>query len=150
MKRATDPEGRPLRTLRVGEAIRHALAELLARGTLRDERLDRHIVSISEVRVSPDLRHATAFVMPVGADPAGRDSVVEALNAQSRRIRAELARVVRLKWAVQIRFRLDQSFDEGARIDALLRRVASGRQEGQEGRPRGGPEDPEGGAAGPD
>jgi ribosome-binding factor A len=120
VKRATDPAGRPLRTLKVGEAMRHAISEMLARGALRDPALECHIVSVSEVRVSPDLRHATAFVMPVGANADQRAAVIAALNANARQVRHEMARTVNTKYAAEIRFRLDETYAEGARIDALL------------------------------
>lgn len=121
MKRATTPEGRSLRTLKVGEAMRHALADILARGDLRDPVLERHIVSISEVRVSPDLRHATAFVMPVGGDAGVQAAVLAALSAHARQLKGELARRVNTKYAADLHFRVDESFAEAARIDALLR-----------------------------
>lgn len=122
MKRGTTtPEGRSLRTLKVGEAMRHALADILARGELREPALERHIVSISEVRVSPDLRHATAYVMPVGGGPAVEAEVLAALNAHARRLKGEIARRVNTKYAADLHFRVDESFAEAARIDALLR-----------------------------
>lgn len=121
MKRATDAAGRSLRTLRVGEAMRHALADLLARGAVRDPALEGRIVSVSEVRVSPDLRHATAFIMPVGGTAEDEAAVLAALNAHAREIRHALARAVNTKYAAEIHFRVDESFAEGARIDALLR-----------------------------
>jgi ribosome-binding factor A len=121
MKRAQDEAGRSLRTLKVGEAMRHALADMLARGTVRDEVLERHIVSVSEVRVSPDLRHATAFVMPVGGSAEDQAAVIVALNAHARQFRHEIARTVNTRYAAEIRFRLDESYAEGERIDALLR-----------------------------
>jgi ribosome-binding factor A len=101
--------------------MRHVLADVLARGTLRDPLLDRHIISISEVRVSPDLRHATAFIMPVGVSEAEQESVLRALNSHSRQLKGELARRVNTKYAAEIHFRVDESFAEAARIDALLR-----------------------------
>ncbi len=121
MKRGMDDSGRSLRTLRVGEAMRHALADLLARGMVRDPALDGRIVSVSEVRVSPDLRHATAFIMPVGGTAADEGAVLGALNAHSRQIRQALARAVNTRYAAEIQFRVDDSFAEAARIDALLR-----------------------------
>ncbi|WP_448581650.1 30S ribosome-binding factor RbfA [Thermaurantiacus sp.] len=121
MKRGTDETGRSLRTLRVGEAMRHALAELLARGAVRHAELEGRIVSISEVRVSPDLRHATAFVMPVGGSAEDEAAVLKALNDNARAIRLALARAVNTKYAAEIHFRVDESFAAGARIDALLR-----------------------------
>lgn len=116
------PAGRPgHRTLKVGEAMRHALAELLARGVVRDPVLDDAIVSVSEVRVSADLRHATAYVMPVGSDAARQAAVLAALNAHARAFRHEVARRVNTRYAAELRFRLDESFAEAARIEALLR-----------------------------
>jgi ribosome-binding factor A len=121
VKRGAAPDGRSVRTLKVGEAMRHVLADVLARRDIRDDVLDKHIVSISEVRVSPDLRHATAFIMPVGATPADQEAVLRALNAQAKRLKGELARRVNTKYAAEIHFRVDESFAEAARIDALLR-----------------------------
>lgn len=121
MKRGTDTAGRSLRTLKVGEAMRHALADMLARGLVRDPVLDSHIVSVSEVRVSPDLRHATAYVMPVGGSAEDEAAVLQALNAHARQFRHALARAVNTKYAADIHFRVDESYASGARIDALLR-----------------------------
>lgn len=101
--------------------MRHVLADVLARGTLRDDVLDKHIVSISEVRVSPDLRHATAYIMPIGATPAEQESVLKALNSHAKQLKGELARRVNTKYAAEIHFRVDDSYAEAARIDALLR-----------------------------
>jgi ribosome-binding factor A len=109
------------RTLKVGEAMRHVLAEMLARGDVRDPVLESAIISVSEVRVSPDLRHATAYVMPVGCDDAEQAAVLAALNAHARTFRHEMARRVNTKYAADLRFRLDESYDEAARIDSLLR-----------------------------
>ncbi len=122
-----------LRTLKVGEAMRHVLADLLARGEVRDPALDAAIVSVSEVRVSPDLRHATAYVMPVGADAAAQAAVLAALNSHARTFRHELARRVNTRYAAELRFRLDETFEEAARIEALLRspRVARDLEAGQ-------------------
>ena len=122
MKRgSTTTEGRSVRTLKVGEAMRHVLADVLARRTLRDDVLDKHIVSISEVRVSPDLRHATAYIMPIGASPAELEAVLKALNSHSKQLKGELARRVNTKYAAEVHFRVDDSYAEAARIDALLR-----------------------------
>lgn len=107
------------RTLRVGEAMRHALADVLARGHLREPELDGAIISVSEVRVSPDLRHATAFVMPLGGQNA--PAIVKALNRASKALKGEVARRVNTKYAAELHFRLDESFAEGGRIDTLLR-----------------------------
>ena len=121
MKHVSSSEGRSVRTLKVGEAMRHVLADVLARGDIRDDVLDRHIVSISEVRVSPDLRHATAYIMPVGASPSEQEAVLRALNSPARQLKGELARRVNTKYAAEIHFRVDESYAEAARIDALLR-----------------------------
>ena len=101
--------------------MRHVLADVLARGTLRDDVLDKHIVSISEVRVSPDLRHATAYIMPIGASPAELEAVLKALNSHTKQLKGELARRVNTKYAAEVHFRVDDSYAEAARIDALLR-----------------------------
>ena len=122
MKRGSSTsEGRSVRTLKVGEAMRHVLADVLARGDIRDDVLDKHIVSVSEVRVSPDLRHATAYIMPVGATDADQDAVLRALNSHARQLKGELARRVNTKYAADIHFKVDDSYAEAARIDALLR-----------------------------
>lgn len=141
MKRAITPEGRSLRTLKVGEAMRHALADILARGDLREPVLERHIVSISEVRVSPDLRHATAYVMPVGGDPAVEAEVLAALNAHARQLRGELARRVNTRYAADLHFRVDDSFRQAARIEALLRSPKVARD--LAGRPQPAPDEDE-------
>ncbi len=101
--------------------MRHALAEALARGHVRDELLARHIVSVSEVRVSPDLRNATAYVMPVGASAEDRREVLRALNRHAPQFRGEVARRVNSRYAADLHFALDESYDEGSRIDSLLR-----------------------------
>lgn len=107
------------RQLRVGETIRHALAEMLARGDVHDDVLAGHVVTISEVRMSPDLKLATAFVMPLGGKD--EDLVLAALGRHRKFIRGVVARAVNLKSAPDIRFKADESFDEASRIDELLR-----------------------------
>jgi ribosome-binding factor A len=106
------------RQLRVGEAMRHALAGLLARSEIHDEVIASHVITISEVRMSPDLRLATVFVMPLGGEDI--EAVLAALQANRRFIRGELARAVNLKFAPEVRFRADESFEEAARIRRLL------------------------------
>ena len=106
------------RQLRVGELIRHKLAEMLARGEIHDDVLASHVVTIPEVRLSPDLKLATAYVIPLGG--ADTEAVLEALNRHRRYIRAEIAHAVNLKFAPDIRFRSDETFEEASRIDALL------------------------------
>jgi len=106
------------RMLRVGELIRHKLAEMLTRGEIHDDVLAAHVITISEVRMSPDLKLATAYVMPLG----GKDiaPVIEALNRNRRYIRGEIAHAVNLRSAPEVRFREDASFEEATRIDRLL------------------------------
>ena len=106
------------RQLRVGELIRHKLAEMLSRGEIHDDVLASHVVTIPEVRLSPDLKLATAYVIPLGGTDT--EAVLEALTRHKRYIRAEIARAVNLKFAPDIRFRSDETFAEASRIDALL------------------------------
>jgi len=114
-RRKTGPSQRQLR---VGELIRHALAQMLARGEIHDDVLASHVVTVSEVRMSPDLRLATIYIMPLG----GKDlaPVLAALDKNRKFIRGEVAHAVDLKFAPEIRFLADQTFDEAARIDRLL------------------------------
>jgi ribosome-binding factor A len=118
-KRSEQTTGPSQRQQRVAELIRHALAEVLSRGDLQDDVLTRNVITIPEVRMSPDLKLATAYVMPLG----GRDeeAVLKALDKNRKLLRQEVARRVNLKFAPDLRFRRDESFDEAARIDALLR-----------------------------
>jgi ribosome-binding factor A len=113
-------EGPSQRQLRVGEELRHALAHLLERGELHDPALHDVTVTVTEVRVSPDLKNATAYVMPLGGSHA--PEVVSALKRSATYIRGALARAVQLRHAPQIGFALDTSFDHAGRIDALLHR----------------------------
>src|SRR6516162_2340765 len=107
------------RQLRVGELIRHELADMLSRGDIHDPVVEAHMITVPEVRMSPDLRLATIYVMPLG----GRDEkdVIEALDRNKRYVRGEIARRVNLKFAPEIRFRIDERFDEAERIEKLLR-----------------------------
>lgn len=118
--KAGDAAGRgpSQRQLRVGELIRHKIAEMLVRAEIHDDTLAEHVVTIPEVRLSPDLRLATVYVMPLG----GQDvkPVLAALERHKRFIRGEIAHTVNLKFAPELRFRFDESFDEATRIDALL------------------------------
>jgi ribosome-binding factor A len=111
-------KGPSQRMLRVGEMVRHKVAELLIRGEIHDDVLASHVVSISEVRISPDLKLATAYVMPLG----GKDTekVIAALERHKKFIRAEVAQTLDLKYAPDIRFREDETFEEVSRIDRLL------------------------------
>jgi ribosome-binding factor A len=117
------------RQLRVGELIRHAIAEILQRGEVHDPDLEEAVVSVSEVRMTPDLRLATVFVMPLGG--SGGEGIVAAFDRNRRYLRGEVARRVDLRYAPELRFRLDESFDEGDRIDALLRTPAVKRDLGE-------------------
>ena len=114
-----ETSGPSQRQQRVAELVRHALAEVLQRGDIQDDVLTAHVITIPEVRMSPDLRLATAYVMPLG----GRDErpVLDALTRNRKALRAEVARRVDLKFAPDLRFLRDETFDEAARIDALLR-----------------------------
>lgn len=106
------------RQLRVGELIRHALSELLARGETHDPELDGRVITVPEVRMSPDLKIATVYVMPLGGQKT--HGVVKALGRDARHLRHELSRKVTLKFLPELRFRLDETFDEASRIDRLL------------------------------
>ena len=113
------PETRSVRLLKVGEQVRHVLAELLTRQEVHDDVLAMHTISVTQVRMSPDLRHATAFVKPLlGAD---EEAVLKALRTNTAFFQREVARRVRTKYAAKIRFLADDSFDEAAKIEALLR-----------------------------
>jgi ribosome-binding factor A len=107
------------RQLRVGELIRHELAEMLSRGDVHDPVIEAHMITVPEVRMSADLRLATIYVMPLG----GRDEkeVLGALERNKRYMRGEIARRVNLKFAPEIRFRIDEQFGEAERIEKLLR-----------------------------
>lgn len=106
------------RQLRVGELIRHALAEILSRGEIMDEVLASHVVTVPEVRMSPDLRLATCYVMPLGGKDEG--AVLAALERNRKALRTEIAHRVNLRYAPDIRFRRDETFDEADRIERLL------------------------------
>ena len=106
------------RMLRVGELVRHRLAELLARGDIHDDTLAGAVVTIPEVRMSPDLKLATVYVMPLGGNDVA--PVLAALRRNQKYIRGEVARALNLKFAPDIRFREDESFEEATRIDRLL------------------------------
>jgi len=108
------------RQLRVGEQVRHALSAVLQRGEIRDEVIENAVISINEVRMSPDLKIATAFISPIGG--ADNDSVIKALARNAKFIRGRVSGSLRqLKYMPEFRFRLDTSYDNMSRIDALLR-----------------------------
>ena len=125
MKTDNHPEARSVRLLRVGEQVRHVLSELLQRGEVHDETLAKHLVSVTEVRMSPDLRHATVFVKPLlGKD---EDVVLKALRTNTAFFQREVAARVQTRYAAKLKFLADESFDEGSHIDALLRQPAVAR-----------------------
>lgn len=125
-----DQPERSVRTLRVGEQVRHILSEILARGDVHDATLATHTVSITEVRMSPDLRHATVFVKPLlGQD---EEAVLKALRTNIAYLQREVAHRVRMKYAARLKFLADESFDEGGRIDAILRRPEVARDLGKD------------------
>jgi ribosome-binding factor A len=119
MSRSTST-GPSQRMLRVGEQVRHALSDLLQRGEVRDDLIEKTVISVSEVRMSPDLKLATAFVSPLGAPDDA--AVVDALNRNARFVRGRMSPALRqMKYMPEFRFRLDTSYDNFARIDQLLR-----------------------------
>src|SRR5450759_992650 len=120
-KKDTAPGGSQ-RQLRVGETVRHAIADILSHGSVHDPELEGNIVTVPEVRMSPDLKLATIYVMPLG----GRDTdiVIAALERKKKFLRGEVARRVNLKFAPDLRFRVDERFDEAERIEKLLRTPA--------------------------
>ncbi len=107
------------RQLRVGELVRHALADMLSRGEIIDPVIESHFITVPEVRMSPDLKLATCYVVPMGGKDA--QAVVKALAANARYIRGQIARRVDLRYAPDLRFRIDDSFEIGDRVDSLLR-----------------------------
>ena len=119
MRKVETPEGRSVRLLRVGEQVRHILSDILTRGDVHDDTLQSHLVSVTEVRMSPDLRHALVFVKPMlGQD---EEVVLKALRTNTAFFQREVATRVSLKYAAKLKFRADESFDEGGKIDTLLR-----------------------------
>ena len=110
--------GHSQRALRAGEVIRHAIAELLSRGDVHDPVLEGHLITVPEVRMSPDLRLATIYVMPLGGKDV--EEVVAALERNKKFLRGEIAHRVNLKFAPEIRFRKDERFEEAERIEKIL------------------------------
>ncbi len=115
----TTPETASVRLLRVGEQVRHVLSEILMRGDVHDDVLSAHPVSVTEVRMSPDLRHATVFVKPLLGK--NEEVVLKALRTNTAYLQREVARRVKMKYAAKLKFLADESFDEGTHIDRLLR-----------------------------
>jgi len=131
MVQPNNPAEPSVRLLRVGEQVRHILSEILTRGDVHDETLAKHLVSVTEVRMSPDLRHATVFVKPL----LGKDEevVIKALRTNTAYLQREVAHRVKMKYAAKLKFLADESFDEGSHIDSLLRtpKVAQDLTEGE-------------------
>jgi ribosome-binding factor A len=115
----THAKGPSQRQLRVGEMLRHALAEILQRGDISDPLLEKAVVTVPEVRVTPDLRHAVAYVMPLGGKEA--EGVVAALDKHRKFLRGELAHKVTLKYMPDLKFEVDRSFEAADHIERLLR-----------------------------
>lgn len=111
-------QGPSQRMLRVGELIRHKIAEMLVRSEIHDDVLASHVITIPEVRLSPDLKLATVYVMPLGGDDI--KPVIDALMRNKKFIRAEVAHTLNLRYAPDLRFREDETFEEATRIDRLL------------------------------
>lgn len=112
------PEEHSVRVLRVGERVRHILSEILARQEVHDDTLSAHSVSVTEVRMTPDLRNATVYVKPLLG--TAEEAVVTALRHNTAYLQREVAKRLGLKFAARLAFRADESFDEAARIDRLL------------------------------
>jgi ribosome-binding factor A len=130
MRQTETTEGKSVRLLRVGEQVRHILSEILARGDVHDDVLTTHTVSVTEVRMSPDLKHATVFIKSLlGQD---EEAVIKALRTNTAYLQREVAKRVQLKFAAKLKFLADESFDEGSHIDKLLRdpKVAQDLSEG--------------------
>jgi len=117
-KQPASPETRSVRLLKVGEQVRHILSELLMRPEVHDEVLSAHSISVTEVRMSPDLRHATAFIKPLLG--ANEEAVLKALRTHTAYFQKEVAQRLRLKYAAKIKFLADESFDVAGHIDKLL------------------------------
>ena len=129
MRRNETPESKSVRLLRVGEQVRHAVSDILMRGDVHDELLAKHMVSVTEVRMSPDLRHATVFVKPLlGAE---EEAVIKALRTNTAYLQSEVARRVNTRYAAKLKFLADESFDEGSHIDTLLRKPTIARDLGE-------------------
>lgn len=119
MNKDNKPQGPSQRMLRVGELVRHALAAIFARGDVEDDALRGAVVTVPEVRMTPDLKIANAYVMPLGGLHA--EEIVAALNRNRKFIRGRVAPQINMKFAPEIRFFVDDTFEEASRIDSLLR-----------------------------
>src|SRR4030081_103611 len=121
-RQSNSAPGGSQRQLRVGETVRHAIADILSQGSVHDPDLEGHIITVPEVRMSPDLKLATIYVMALGGSDT--DGVVAALERNKKVLRGEVAGRVNLKFAPEVRFRVDERFDEAERIEKLLRTPA--------------------------
>lgn len=119
MSRDNKSSGPTQRSLRVGELVRHALAAMFARGDIEDDALRGAVITVPEVRMSPDLKIANAYVMPLGGLHA--EEIVAALNRHRKFVRGRVAPQINMKFAPEVRFFVDETFEEASRIDALLR-----------------------------
>ena len=119
MRQTESAEGKTVRLLRVGEQMRHILSEVLTRGDVHDETLAKHTVSVTEVRMSPDLKHAVVFIKSLLGE--NEEAVLKALRTNTAYLQRAVAGRVQLKYAAKLKFRADESFDEGSHIDRLLR-----------------------------
>jgi ribosome-binding factor A len=117
-RQPSQPEDQSVRLLKVGERVRHILSELLMRGEVHDETLSAHTISVTEVRMSPDLRIAKVFVKPLLGEDEG--AVLKALRTNTAYLQREVAQRLGLKFAPRLRFQADESFDEAGRIEQLL------------------------------
>jgi ribosome-binding factor A len=118
--RSKNETGPSQRMLRMSELVRHALAEMFARGDVHDPVLETHTITIPEVVMTPDLRHATAYVMPLGGKD--KSKIIEALNKHKKFMRGVVAKKIEAKFVPELHFRLDERFDRAEKIDELLRR----------------------------
>ncbi len=119
MSKDNKPTGPSQRALRVGELVRHALAAMFARGEIDDDALRGSVITVPEVRMSPDLKLANAYIMPLGGMHA--EEIVAALNRHRKFVRGRVAPQINMKFAPEVRFYVDETFEEASRIDSLLR-----------------------------
>ena len=119
MSKDNKPTGPSQRMLRVGELVRHALAAMFARGDIEDDALRGSVITVPEVRMTPDLKIANAYIMPLGGMHA--EEIVAALNRHRKFVRGRVAPQINMKFAPEVRFYVDDTFEEAGRIDSLLR-----------------------------
>jgi len=119
MSKDNKPTGPSQRALRVGELVRHALAAMFARGEIEDDALRGSVITVPEVRMSPDLKLASAYIMPLGGLHA--EEIVNALNRHRKFVRGRVAPQINMKFSPEVRFFVDDTFEEAGRIDSLLR-----------------------------